>query len=309
MGTRWSALVYAPTSTDHKALRAALARAVEEVDRQMSTWKPDSDLMRMNAAPPGVWIDLSSALMQVLATGLEIGRASKGAFDIGLGDLVNAWGFGPQTADPEAIRAHLGQCRPPAHDLLELDTERGRARKHGALSLDLSGIAKGYGVDRMMAVIEGFGITSALVGLDGELRAKGVKADGTPWAVAIERPDYELRAPMSVLTLQDAAVATSGDYRHWIDVGPMRLSHTMDARTGGPLNNRVASVSVLTESCMEADAWATALLVMGEAAGPAFADAQGMNALFVLRTESGLARRPVGTIFAPGHHRGAATGI
>lgn len=298
MGTRWSATVYAPVSTNHQALRAALAEEVERIDRQMSTWKPDSDLMRMNVSPAGVWIDLPPELMQVLAKGLEIGRASNGAFDIGLGDLVNAWGFGPQVADPAAMCAHLGQRRPPAHDLLDLDIERSRARKHGALQLDLSGIAKGYGVDRMMAVIERFGIASALVSLDGELRAKGVQTDGTPWVVAIEKPDYEMRAPISVLTLQDAAVATSGDYRHWVEVGEMRLSHTMDVRTGGPLKNRVASVTVLADTCMEADAWATALMVMGEAVGAAFADARGLNALYILRTRSALAQRPVGPVFA-----------
>ena len=300
MGTCWSALVHAPASIDPDGLRAALARAVDEIDCQMSTWKPDSDLMRMNAARPGLWVDLPPALMRVLAKGLEIGRASNGTFDIGLGDLTNAWGFGPQAADAGAIRAHLGQGRLPAHDLLELDAEGYRARKHGNLQLDLSGIAKGYGVDRMMAVIERFGIASALVGLDGELRAKGVRADGRLWTVAIEKPDYEMRAPISVLTLQDAAVATSGDYRHWVNVGRMRLSHTMDARTGGPLNNRVASVTVLADTCMEADAWATALMVMGEAAGAAFADAQGLNALYILRTRSGLVQHRIGAVFCSG---------
>jgi thiamine biosynthesis lipoprotein len=300
MGTRWSALVHAPASIDPDGLRAALARAVDEIDYQMSTWKTDSDLMRMNAAHPGLWVDLPPALMRVLGKGLEIGRASNGAFDIGLGDLTNAWGFGPQAADTGAIRAHLGQGRLSAHDLLELDAEGYRARKHGNLQLDLSGIAKGYGVDRMMAVIERFGIASALVGLDGELRAKGVRADGRLWTVAIEKPDYEMRAPISVLTLQDAAVATSGDYRHWVDAGQMRLSHTMDARTGGPLNNRVASVTVLADTCMEADAWATALMVMGEADGAAFADAKGLNALYILRTRSGLVQHRIGAVFCSG---------
>lgn len=305
MGTRWSALVYAPAVIDAATLRDALTQTVAEVDRQMSTWKPDSDLMRMNEAPPGAWVDLPPTLMEVLAKGLEIGRASNGAFDIGLGDLVNAWGFGPQAANPGAIRANLGRTRPPAHEILELDTTGSRARKHGVLPLDLSGIAKGYGVDRMVAVIERFGIYSALVGLDGELCAKGVRADGRPWVIAIEKPDYEARAPGSVLTLQDAAIATSGDYRHWVHVGPMRLSHTMDARTGGPLKSRVASVSVLADTCMEADAWATALLVMGEAAGVALANARGLDALYILRTEDGLEQLPVGAIFAPGDYRGA----
>jgi thiamine biosynthesis lipoprotein len=300
MGTRWSVQIYAPASAAGNTLRIALAEAVNQVDEQMSTWKPDSDLMRMNAAPPGVWVDLPSALVQVLARGLEIGRASDGAFDIGLGDLINAWGFGPQPADPAVIRAHLGKSRAPAHDVLELEPARCRARKHGRLQLNLSGIAKGYGVDQMMAVIARFGITSALVSLDGELRAKGVQADGRPWTVAIEKPDYETRSPLSVLTLQDAAVATSGDYRHWVNVGRMRLSHTMDVHAGGPLNNGVASVTVLADTCMEADAWATALLVMGKTAGTAFAKARGLNALFIMRSGRGLVQCPVGPVFASG---------
>ncbi len=298
MGTRWSALVDAPSLDAPDALQAALAQAVEQVDGQMSTWKPESDLMRLNAARPQVWVHLPPQLLQVLATALEIGRASSGAFDIGLGDLVDAWGFGAAASDPDSIRIQLGQGRPPVHQLLEIEPARGRARKHRAVQLDLSGIAKGYAVDRMMAVIESRGIGCALVGLDGELRAKGVQADGTPWTVAIERPDYEIRAPISMIELVDASVATSGDYRRWVEVGGMRLSHTMDARIGGPLRNQVASVTVLADTCMEADAWATALMVMGETAGVRVAEARGLSALYILRAGASLVQRACGTVFS-----------
>ena len=302
MGTHWSALVQVPPAWNPTARRtemtaelaAALAASVAKVDRQMSTWKPDSDLMRLNAAAPGRWLDLPPELATVLAKGLEIGRVSNGAFDIGLGDLVAAWGFGAAAADPEEIRKLLGQSRPPAHQLLELDRARGRARKHGPLRLDLSGIAKGYGVDQLLAATARFGVTSALVGLDGELRASGPQADGAPWCVAIEEPDHHRRAPLSLLTLENLAVATSGDYRHWVMVNQHRLAHTMDRRRGGPLNNAVASVTVLAETCMTADAWATALLVMGPTLGPATARALQLSALFVLRREHGLVQIPVG---------------
>jgi thiamine biosynthesis lipoprotein len=299
MGTRWAALLDASATIDAEKLRSALAEAADRVDREMSTFKPESDLMRLNAAPPGVWVDLPTGLTEVLAQGLEIGRASDGAFDVGLGDLVDAWGFGPRTADPDAIRARLGRGRPPAHELLDLEVRRGKIRKRAGVQLDLSGIAKGYAVDRMVQAIERFGIASALVSLDGELRAIGTQANGRPWTIAVEEPVYEARAAMSVLTLQDVAVATSGDYRHWVDIGGRRLSHTMDARTGGPLNNGVASVTVLAPTCTEADAWATALMVMGPDKGVAFAAAHGLNALYILRTRDGLVRRPAGTIFAP----------
>lgn len=299
MGTRWSALLYAPPSTDITALEAALARTVDRVDRQMSSWRPDSDLMRFNVAPPGTWVALPPELMRVLARGLEIGRASDGAFDIGLGSLVHAWGFGAARGalDPEAIKAALGEALPPAYAVLELDLASGQARRHARFALDLSGIAKGFAVDEMMRTVESFGIADALVSLDGELKARGIKADGTPWLVAVERPDYALRSAMGVIELRNAAIATSGDYRHWINLGGRRLSHTMDRARGGPADNGVASVSVVAESCMDADAWATALMVLGPAKGEALAQTQGFDALFIYRAGGMLTEIPVGLTF------------
>ncbi|MGN6534355.1 MAG: FAD:protein FMN transferase [Mesorhizobium sp.] len=299
MGTRWSALLYAPETFDLTALKAELACAVANVDRQMSTWKPDSDLMRVNAAAPGMWVPVPAELMLVLEKGVEIGRASDGAFDIGLGDLVNAWGFGPsgKVADGEAVRCGLGKVRPPTHELLELDSSGRRARKHAPVKLDLSGIAKGFAVDAMAEVVRGFGVGSALVALDGELKATGVRPGGAPWIVAVEKPDYETRAPLGLLALHNAAIATSGDYRHWIEIGRTRLSHTMDRVHGGPVANNVASVSVVCPSCMEADAWATALLVLGPEKGRELAWHNGLHALFVLRSGDSLSQVTVGKVF------------
>ena len=295
MGTRWSALFYAPTVADPKPIRAALAESVDLVDRQMSTWKPDSDLMRLSAAPVGTWVSVPSEFMVVLAKGLEIGRLSDGAFDIGMGDVVTAWGFGPSAADPRAIRAALGQVRTPAHDILELDPDLLQARKLAPLSLDLSGIAKGYAVDRMLAVLGSFGITDALVGLDGEMRGSGTRPDRQAWTVAIERPDYETRAPLSMIELTDAAVATSGDYRHWVEAGGKRLSHTMDPARSGPLRNTPASVTVLAKTCMEADAWATAFMVAGKQKSAIWSNASGITAVFVHRDGVKLRQTHVGS--------------
>lgn len=299
MGTRWSALLYAPETFDLTALKAELACAVANVDRQMSTWKPDSDLMRVNAAAPGIWVPVPAELMLVLEKGVEIGRASDGAFDIGLGDLVNAWGFGPsgKVADGEAVRRRLGKVQSPTHEVLELDRSGGRARKHAPVALDLSGIAKGFAVDAMAEVVRGFGIGNALVALDGELKATGVRPDGAPWIVAVEKPDYDMRAPLGVVALRNAAIATSGDYRHWIEIGEARFSHTMDRSRGGPVINNVASVSVVCPSCMEADAWATALLVLGQGEGRELARRNGLDALFVVRSDDALSQITVGAVF------------
>ncbi|MCF6315565.1 MAG: FAD:protein FMN transferase [Marinosulfonomonas sp.] len=300
MGTDWSAELGVPAGIDHAALETALAGAVAQVDAQMSTWKPDSDLMRLNAAPVGEWVTVPPELMQVLRCGLEIGRTSNGAFDIGMGDLVRAWGFNAQAPDETAIRAALGQPRKPAYELLELDHANLRARKAAPLALELSGIAKGYGVDRMMQVCDAFSIGSALVALDGELRAKGMQADGKPWTIAIEKPDYTERSALSMLELKDAAVATSGDYRHWVQVGQARLSHTMDHQKGGPVQPGIASVTVVATDCMTADAMATAILVKGVVSGKAFAQTQRLNCLILERSSSGIIRHGIGPLFGAG---------
>lgn len=299
MGTRWSALLHAPSTTDIAALDIALARAVGRVDRQMSTWKPDSDLMHLNAVSPGTWVSLPRELMQVLAKGLEIGRLSGGAFDIGIGRLVNAWGFGAagSVPDEEAIGAALHERPPPTHTVLELDVPGERARRHAHFDIDLSGIAKGFAVDEMMRTVKAFGLSDGLVGLDGELAASGTKPDGTPWRIAVEKPDYELRSPLGTIELQDAAVATSGDYRHWIQVGGTRLSHTMDRSRGGPIDNAIASVSVVASSCMEADAWSTALMVLGPTEGLALAEKFGLDALLVERSGGTLRQIGIGRVF------------
>lgn len=300
MGTRWSALFHMPHSFDAAPIAAAMQAAVAEVDTQMSTWKPDSDLMRLNAYDPDVWVDVPPRLMAVLAAALEIGRASEGAFDIGMGDAVAAWGFGPAMANEEAIRAALMRTRRPAHEMLELDTTTGRVRKHGPLILDLSGIAKGYGVDRLAEVAGTFGITGALVTIDGEVRAIGLQPDGAPWTVAIERPDHGQRAPHSIIALHDAAIATSGDYRHWVEVGARKLSHTMDPARGGPVATPPASVTVVAQTCMSADAWATALMVTGRLKGAALARRHTLDALFLDREGGHLRASSVGRLFVTG---------
>lgn len=297
MGTRWSALFHMPTEFAVAPVQAAMQAAVAEVDAQMSTWRPDSDLMRLNATPRGVWVVLPSRLMTVLRAALDIGRASDGAFDIGVGDAVAAWGFGPVPADPLAIRAALTATRCPAHEMLDLDTATGQARKLQPARFDLSGIAKGYGVDRLAEVAVAFGIDGALLAIDGELRAIGTQPGGAAWTIAIERPDPLARAPHAILGLEDAAVATSGDYRHWVTVGDRRLSHTMDPSRAGPLDAPPASVTVVAATCMSADAWATALMVKGSAAGAALARRHSLNVLFLDRSGDHLRETRVGRLF------------
>lgn len=285
MGTRYTALFYAAPGLDEAAINGRLLAVVDTVDRQMSTWKADSDLSRLNAAAVGEWVAVPSELLGVLDCALQISRQSGGAFDIGVGDLVDAWGFGPAGAAPAAaqITALRGRPRVLATAALELDAPQGRVRKLAPVRLDLSGIAKGFGVDELARCLDGLGLTHYLVGIDGEMRGRGAKPGGEPWAVAVEKPLRGVRDVMGVMELSDMAIATSGDYRHFFEAGGQHIAHTMHPASGAPLRNRLAAVTVLAPDCMHADAWATALLVAGESEGPCLARAQGLQALFVVR--------------------------
>ena len=283
MGGRYTAVFYAPGGIQTAAIGASLFAAVDKVDRQMSTWNPASDLCRLNAAALDTWIAVPEELAHVLDTGVRIGLQSMGAFDISVGDLVAAWGFGPSQAAPSQRAALPATLHRPAGATLDIDRARRQVRKRAPMAIDLSGIAKGYGVDQLAHCLDGWAIASYLVGIDGEMRARGCKPGGQAWAVAVEKPTYGIREVSGVMELQDMAIATSGDYRRWVDIAGRRYAHTMNPALQQPLSNRLAAVTVLASTCMLADAWATALLVLGENDGLALAQERGMNALFVLR--------------------------
>lgn len=287
MGSRFSAVFYAAPGLDSRTLQERLQATVDRIDAQMSTWNADSTLMRLNRAPLGQWFALPEELYQVLLAALHVGALSGGAFDIALGAQVNAWGFGPAPAGA------FDAPRCPAGSALSLDRQRRAVRKEAEVSLDLNAIAKGFGVDELARCLEREGIRDYLVGIDGELRGRGDKPDGS-WRVALERPEYGRREVFAILELADTAIATSGDYRHWREQGGQRYSHTLDPCSGAPLHNGIASVSVLTGSCMYADAWATALMVLGVERGVRLAREQGLAAIFLVRQGSSFDEITVG---------------
>jgi thiamine biosynthesis lipoprotein len=292
MGTRYAARFVVPAGADVPAIERALATAVAAVDQQMSNWSPSSDLSRLNRAAPGEWTPVSANLAWVLTRALEIGGSTDNAFNIGVGDLVDAWGFGP--GGPRRI-AVPPRPRPRVDTVLEVDLAGCRVRRHGDVALDLCGIAKGFGVDELARVLDGFGIGCWLVGIDGELRARGTKADGSAWAIALEAPCADRRDAMAVVELGDAAIATSGDYRHGFDLGGVRIGHTMDPRTGTPARGGLAAVTVIAPRCADADAYATALMVLGPGAGADCARRLGLDALFVQREDAGVRAFGTGT--------------
>ena len=283
MGARWSAVFIAGPDLDEVALARRLQEAVDAVEQEMSPWRESSDVERFNRAPVGAWVRLPTNLFRVIEAALEIGDLSGGALDVGVGDLVEAWGLGAgsRSPNPSAIAALAARTvfRPP--QTLQMDRASQSARRLAPLRIDLSAIAKGFGVDELARVMKEFGVSSFLVGIDGEMRAAGVKSDGRPWAVGHERPDPEARALMGVIELDDCAVATSGNYRHVATVAGRTVSHTMDPRRNAPLDNDLASVTVLAPTAMAADAWATALMVLGRDRGTALARDLGLRVVFV----------------------------
>ena len=296
MGTRYSVICFADESLAENQLGMELHKAVTAVDDQMSTWKPDSDLCRLNAAPLNEWVSIPKNLMNVLVAGVAIEKRTAGGFDMNVGALVARSGFGALAGaqmEPSDGAQHLS-----AATALEIREGLSLVRKLAPVSLDLSGIAKGFGVDELARCLDRFSISNYLVGIDGEMRAKGKKANNESWAVALEEPVEGVRSVKGVLELANLAIATSGDYRHFRDVDGKRVSHTMNPKSHAPLENRVASVTVLSATCMEADALATALMVMGEVDGPAFAQKQGIHALFQIRDVAGILEIPIGPIFA-----------
>jgi thiamine biosynthesis lipoprotein len=228
--------------------------------------------------------------MEVLKVAEFVSLRSDGAFDITVGPLVEAWGFGSRGAEEQApsersLQALLSDV---GYRLLVLDAAEKKLRKtRPAVEVDLSAIAKGYGVDRIAEALDGLGHHEYLVELGGELRARGQRLDGNPWRVAIEKPSEDLRRIHQVLELKNRAMATSGDYRNYYELDGRRISHTLDPRSGRPLDHSLASVSVLHERAVLADAWATALNVLGENAGYTLAIEEGLAAYFITRSAPG----------------------
>lgn len=299
MGTSWSVRLLEsamPGRAGSADLQQGLQQQLDLVVAQMSHWNDESDLGRFNRAEPGSWHSLPAAFCEVLGFAMHVSQASGGAYDPCAGALVNRWGFGPRNRYDEP------GFLPPKDDTvalllsqrqrrrLELDLPARRARQPGGLQLDLSAIAKGYGVDRLARYLDSQGIGHYLVEVGGELRGAGSKPDGQPWWVMLEQVDGADNAqqpPEMLLALHGLSVATSGDYQRFFEDGTARFSHTIDPRSGMPIANQLASVTVVHEQCMAADAWSTALTVLGAEAGMALAEEQGLAARFLQRDGPG----------------------
>lgn len=304
MGTTWNVKVITagkPDGPTVKAIKDAASQAVAAVNSSMSTYDPESELSKFNMSASTAPFGISPMLLEVLSEAQATGALTNGAFDVTIGPLVNAWGFGPDKDKPAPTVAEIAALKNRLGiDKLSIDTAAKTVRKTQAdVYVDLSAIAKGYGVDRVAAALDALGHTNYMVEVGGEIRAKGRNKAGNPWRVGVEVPvSGQQRRVQTVVALSDHAMATSGDYRNYIERDGKRLSHTIDPRTGHPVEHTAASVTVVSETCMTADALATALNVLGPKQGMALAEAKGWAVLMLIREGDGFVQRKTSTFEA-----------
>ncbi|AZG72449.1 FAD:protein FMN transferase [Shewanella livingstonensis] len=269
-------------------LQAEIDMALEVVNDQMSTYRSDSELSKFNQLQVQQSVNVSADTIKVIEEGIRLYHETDGALDITLGPVVNLWGFGPDKrpttiptqAQIDAAKAKMG--------IKELTINGLMLTKHNAdLYVDLSSIAKGFGVDKIASILNKYQVSGYLVEIGGELNIKGTKADNTPWRVAVEQPTSAGQAVQQVIEPGTMSLATSGDYRNFYQENGERFSHLIDPRNGYPIKHQLASATVLHSSCMTADGYATAMMVLGTQASLALAKEKNLAIMLIEKQEQG----------------------
>ncbi len=292
MGTTYHITVIGGYFTAVGPLQKAIDARLDAINASMSTYRPDSEISRFNQLTASDQpLPIGQDFQAVMAISQELFRLTQGAWDGTLDPLIDLWGFG---------RSAPGENRIPAAEEIQARLKTigfhnivvhpdGRlSKRRPSVSLDLASVAKGYGVDAVAALLADEGFTDYLVEIGGEVYAGGVRIDGQPWRIGINKP--EAGAPFDqvyrVVHLEDRAFATSGDYRIFFENQGRRYSHIIDPRTGYPVANDVVSASVTADTCALADGLATALMVMGAEAGVQLINKlEGVEGLIITRDD------------------------
>lgn len=296
MGTVFTVKVSTlPDPLTHDELKYQIKSLLDRLNGQMSTYLPDSELSQFNNKQFTKWQTASASLYTVLEEAKRVSELSEGAFDITVAPLVNLWGFGSDPAlffkvpEDKLLEQQLTKIG-YKHLLFEEHTKRIR-KDIPELTLDLSAIAKGYAVDQVGLLLEKQGIVDYMVEIGGELKLRGTNIYNQPWRIAIEMPVARKQMIQKVLPVTDISMATSGDYRNFFEIDNVRFSHTIDPRSGRPIKHKLASVTVLSDTAMKADALATALMVLGPVQGYAWVETKNIAALFIIKTEDGFVEK------------------
>lgn len=273
---------------DAQTLQSEIDARLVEVNKLMSTYDPTSELSRFNQYRFTDNFNVSPDTLLVVNEALRLAKLSGGVLDVTVGPLVNLWGFGPtkrpekvpSQADIDAIGEYVGFSK-------LFTTPTGLKKSHPMLYVDLSTIAKGYGVDEVASILEQYGIVDYLVEIGGEMRVRGERGDGSEWLIAIEKPVTTERAVQKVVSIGTHAVATSGDYRNYYEDNGVRYSHLIDPTTGAPITHNLVSVTVIHSSSMTADGLATAFNVLGWDKAIEIAEQEQLAVFLIRRTADG----------------------
>ena len=291
MGTTYSVrYVDANCDAGPTTLKAYVAERLAKLNSRMSTYDERSELSKFNQQQSDDWFSVSVETATVVAFALQLAAETKGAYDPTIGPVVNLWGFGPDKRRPsaptdDAIAEALTRVD---YQAVEVRMDPPALRKSRPdIYLDLSSIAKGYASDMVGQLLHDEGAASYMVEIGGEVATRGAKPDGSAWRIGIENPNPKNRTYKDIVELSGDALATSGDYRNYYERDGVRYSHTIDPTTGRPVRHNLTTVTVRAKRCMEADAWATALLVMGPEKGYNWAQQRGIAALLVERDKQG----------------------
>ena len=284
-----------PAALPAETARTAIEEELADIARHLSTYEPDTELSRFNQSRDTGWIPASAGLIRVLTDARQVSELSHGAYDVTVGPLVNLWGFGPEDTGerriPSETEIAAAKARIGYTHLVIRPSPPAIRKDIPDMYVDLNSIAQGYTVDRVAERLDGLGIANYLVEIGGELRGKGLNQLGGHWRIGIERPTPGERSVYTIIKIADVGVSTSGDYRDYFERDGQRYSHIIDPQTGRPVAHRLASVTVVSENTMRADALCTALMVLGPEEGYHLAEQAGLAAYFILKTDDGYTDR------------------
>ncbi len=292
MGSTWSVkYVRHAGLADPAQVRREVERILGEVDRQLSTYRNDSDIARFNALPADSCQAMPASVLELIGVGEKLSVESEGSYDLTVEPLMNLWGFGPQGRQEKipASAAVAEVMQRVGHQHLHIDGQR--LCKDAAVEVDFNSLAAGYAVDTIAARLQAMGIDNYLAEATGELKAQGRKPDGSPWRIALEAPLDDQQVAERVIDIDGYAVSTSGDYRNYFLQDGRRYSHAFDARSGAPVLHDLASVTVIHPSALMADGLSTLLLILGPQRAADYAQAHDIAAFFVERADTGFVIR------------------
>lgn len=289
MGTHYTVKLRHPPTNVLDRARKNIAKICSSIDNMMSTYKPDSELSRFNQFQSTEPFKVSPEMIEIFQAALDVSESTNGAFDITVGPIVNAWGFGPEKIAASPTDAEIVAILPRVgYKMVSIDAATSTIRKERPdIGCDLSGIGQGYAADKIAEMLDQHGIQNYMIDISGEFRTRGVNEQGNPWQIGIERPGAPQRTAQLVVPLSNMSLATSGDYRNYREENGVRFSHEIDPATGHPIQHKLASATIITDRCTLADAYATALMVLGPEKALALANEKGLAVYLLVRNDSG----------------------